>query len=291
MEKITNLIKPFLENSLKFTNADNEIVNFINSYEGDNFNLSQKELAKITNTSEGSVSRFVKKLGFKNYRDFYGNMNNIIGEFSKNFINRDYIKSENASKDILLFHKFALDEMISRNFTPEIAEISNLIHISEKIYILALGSSQKSAMELNANLLKIGKSSFVCSDFYTFIPILGNLSPDDLLLTISDQFKNDDIIFGINVAKSYNAKIAIITSNPLVANKYKVNAKMVYKKVESPYKSVPTSSKLSQIIICDLIFDMLIQNHRIYQERLQRTKNVLDAWIRRKLNFKIVNEN
>lgn len=290
MKRNTNLIKPFLENSLKFSSADNAILNFINSFEEDNFNLSQKELANITNTSEGSVSRFVKKIGFKNYRDFYGYINNIIGDFSKNFVNQEYIKSENQTKDVLLFHKFALDEMINKNFLPEIIEIANLIHHSKNTYILALGSSQKSAMELHANLLKIGKSSFVCSDFHTFIPVLGNLTPDDLLITISDKFKNEEIIFGVNVAKVNRAKIAIITSNPIAANKYKVDAKMVYKKLDSPYKAVPISSKMSQIIICDLIFDLLIQNYPIYRERLNRTKNVLEAWNRRQININSIED-
>ncbi|WP_027120557.1 MurR/RpiR family transcriptional regulator [Mycoplasmopsis lipofaciens] len=282
--KNKELIKPYLNLSPELSHSDKSILEYINTFTGDKFTLSQKELALKTHTSEGTISRFVRKMGFENYRAFFAHLNLLIRDFKTQYFNKEYENSINSQKDILLAHKFAIDDILSGTLKWDIDSISRLIHQAQNVYILALGSSQKPAMELAANLLKIGKPCFVCEDFHVFVPILANITSNDLLFIISNKFENLELTFSAQLAKDNNAKIVAVTSNSLVNYKYCFDGTIIYQNIRNTIKEVPISSKVSQILIIDLLFDCLITKYPDYMNKLSRTKNILDRWYKRKFS-------
>ncbi|TNK83829.1 MurR/RpiR family transcriptional regulator [Mycoplasmopsis pullorum] len=280
--KESTLVKPFICINGNLTNTDQSILDYINSFSGEYFDLSQKELAIKSNTSEGGVSRFVHKIGFKHYREFLAHLNSVIRDFYKDYFNEQFKNSNMKHKNILLSHKYAIDNILSGQEHWEIDKFAEIIQQSRNVYILGLGSSQKYAQELHANLIKIGISSVACQDFHVFLPILGNLNENDTLFVISNKLENMEIDFSIKLANSKRAKVLVVTSNNFIRPQYRVNHKIVYANIHDTDKDVPISSKISQAVVIDLVFDALIKNYPQNRQKLANTKQVLDIWYNRR---------
>lgn len=72
MSTITELPSalPLITSSRQFLDSEQHIVDFILANTDRAPQMTSAQLARASSTSEASVSRFCKKLGFKNYRSF-----------------------------------------------------------------------------------------------------------------------------------------------------------------------------------------------------------------------------
>ena len=108
--------------------------------------LSMEELSNLSHVSQSTISRFVRKLGFKNYRDFAVNLNNSlkIAKYERNacysllndnieelFFNKavDHIK---VTKDTLNISKIdkIIDNLLNTSYTAIIGTSETINHFS-----------------------------------------------------------------------------------------------------------------------------------------------------------------
>ncbi|MBT1345610.1 MurR/RpiR family transcriptional regulator [Mycoplasma bovis] len=277
--KKNNVKRPILAENIYLTKSEKNILNFVNSFEDSEFNLSQTELAKLANSSEAAVSRFVRKYNFKDYRNFIASINVKISNFQRMYpIKYDEGKEPNPFSVIYSSYKYAIESIDEENVTDNCIKAAELINNSRNILIYGSGSSQRRSLDLVANLIKIGKSVVYNSDFHIFFPALANASSEDALIVFSNNLKSTESHFVISNAHKNGLKIIAITSKH--DNKINKNLDVIiqYQKIQNDTLLVPVSSRVSQMLIGNILFEAIIYNNSENYNKLKKSSALIDEW-------------
>ncbi|MGY6172382.1 MurR/RpiR family transcriptional regulator [Candidatus Mycoplasma pogonae] len=277
--KNSNIEKPILGKKKNLSYSENIILNFINSYDQEIFNLSSKELANKCFCSEATISRFVKKYGFNSYREFLIYVNSQFYDFyhDTNFLNQE---KNDSFKIIFETQNFAFQNTVDYMNFELIQKIAKLIHKSKKIFLLGLGTSNKVINEFASNLQKIGINVISDYDFHVLFPLIPTLNKDDIAFFISNNLENQEIIFAINEIYKRGAKIVLLTSHSGNFLEDKIAIKFIFKKIHDPQKVVPLGSRLSSFIIIDYLFHIILDMDPEYKMLLKETDKIIEKWRR-----------
>ncbi|VEU73081.1 GntR family transcriptional regulator (plasmid) [Mycoplasmopsis gallopavonis] len=276
------ITRPIIKSISGLSKSDYKIIDFINNYELLTFDYTIEQFSEKLDISTSSISRFTKKYGFKNYSDFKVNLNLIIQKFNKNYeMNDDQIFTS-----IIASHRYVIDNLYNEALMEKITTAANVITKSNKILIQGSGSSKRISENLYSNLLKTGKVAISHMDFHVFFPVLANCNANDVLILFSDNLKTPEQIFSLKKAHENNLKVIVITSNennPHLENEFDVLIQ--YSKINPTYIDVPLSSKLSQLLITDLLFEAVLENDENLRVNLKKSKKMIDEWIERNSIF------
>lgn len=153
-----------LNNEQLFTKTEHEIVAYIKENPNLIANMSIKELAKQTYSSNASIIRICKKLGFSGYKDFkIAYMRNIE---SLKYVNNDidfsfpFQKNEptwQIINSLASVYKESIDLINAELNIEELEKVVDILDTSERVFIYAIGDSRITAMNFTNKLIKIGK--------------------------------------------------------------------------------------------------------------------------------------
>lgn len=271
--------RPLLHENIELTKTEKRILDFINSFSGDSFNYSQMELAKLTNSSNAAISRFIRKYKHQDYRNFIASLNSQLSEFSKKYpidwAENDEYRNYNL---IATSHRYAIDNTYDLELLDHINNAAKLINASRNIYIHGSGSSQRTSLNLVSNCLKIGRSVISSSDFHIFFPSLASITPNDVLIIFSNNLKTSEATFVIRKAYERKAKIIVITSNSDDKINELVDIRLLYHKIHNEAILVPSSSKIAQILIADLLFEAILKDDPKSYDILKRARKMIQEW-------------
>ncbi|ATZ18442.1 RpiR family transcriptional regulator [Williamsoniiplasma somnilux] len=251
--------------------GDKNLITAINKEPESFVNLSIVEFSKRINAANSTVSKFVRRLGFENYRDFQ----NYI---SKNF----YVKEENhfyssvkeETKDIITIKNYdfyAINETARKIDTKETLKFVKDILNSKKIWCIGMGNSYLAAKDLSTSLNGLGLVSFSTNDIFGQISRLKLLNKDDVLIFFSERFSQKEYFRLINMAEKLGTKIAIITA----VNNFFVKTKVdhIINFFAFPRSNRPDlvkNTKIQQIFVNNFITSLVIkQQNEIMPNKIE----------------------
>ncbi len=255
--------------------TDKQILEFINNNIDKVVKMSINELASATFCSKATISRFIRKFNYKNYKDFTLNINYTnrkYNELTKN-------KKNTIIEEILNQEMFAIENLNISNRDSSIKSVVDKIDKSKKIIIVGFGSSGLAAQELHFNLSKIGMNCFWSESIDRTIPVVSNIQKDDLLILISKSATQNFVNFMIKVANNKKAKIVLITSNHLHNFEKQLDAVIIHNNSEQVLRTAALTSKVSQNIIVDLIYNVLVQQNDKYKEKVINSRKLFLDWL------------
>lgn len=243
----------------KLTKSEEYLKVFLDTYPKDTYKLSQKELSEEAFVSEPTISRFVRKHGFKNYREFAIWFNNEVVEFNKKY--KRIAKDDNAIsiQNLIYSYKYIFEDMTDKLDFDTLEKLANRINKSKKVVVFGLGSSMRAASEVSFNLSRLGVHAITPTDFHSFIPSIGPADKDTLFIFISNNFENKEIRWSVQRLAG-KAKVAIITSKEL--SRFESNwfdYYIKYSKMNNEFFGIPLSNKQGQWLIIDIIFALVFQ--------------------------------
>lgn len=267
-----------LEDNNKLSFADHSILNNINEFKSDIFNYSQKQLAVLSNVSEATVSRFIRKYKFKNYKDFLIYINKQI-QFSKN---HEFIYDEENSVhtyDVIFnSYKQSLSKFLDKKLIYKAEDCAKYIIASQRIILFGIGLSGKIAGDFYYNLLKIGLNCIFLDDFHILISLMANLRTNDLIIFVSNNFQNPESFFLLDILRSKKSKKILITSKNKVNYEAEFDTVLRYEKVFDRSRFVSVATKITQTIIIDLIFETLFKLNPLFLKKLNNAQKTLNLW-------------
>lgn len=269
--KTNQIIKP--NNSL--SDLEKDIVKDINENPTNFLVFNIIDYSKSLFTSKSSISRLSQKLGFSNLMEMKLFVKEQLtkNEFNYN-INPD-ISLKDRINNLKSYNNYAINETLINLNIDNLAMICSEISKAKKIIVFGVGSSYLAAMELAKNLHKIGLNIVSSSDIHNAILKISNFSNDDLLICFSKSGMTKEIKFINKAAKYVNANTLLITaSNSEFEN---VDFKIHLMDLKKDYRVVATSSKISQIVIADIIFleiHLLLKN----LQNIEKEKELLKMW-------------
>ncbi|SHI17099.1 MULTISPECIES: MurR/RpiR family transcriptional regulator [Clostridium] len=270
------VITKIISKQKNFTFSENEIANFVINNPEVVVNNTITYMANETGTSETSINRFCKKIGFKGFNDFkialaQDNFYRNMREKDKSKKNDNIIDSISSDYNELILNTASLIN------EKDLIKAVELIKGARRIYIFGVFSSWLAALELKQKLNMIGISAEAYNDGPNMKLSSINAKENDLFITISRSISVRDIIESLNIIEERNAKLVTITSYDY----QKSNAIADVKIVTADRLSIKHSSVISEhipfLLAIDLIFEMLIESNKNYLKIKQNSDALFES--------------
>lgn len=244
--------------------AEKKVATYILENVDEVINLNVSELAQKSNTSDATVVRTIKHLGYDGHYQMRLLLSKDIGKFE--------VKNENDDTLNNVQKFFSLEsERINRLSKSidfeQLIEIAKVIIKSRIVHIIAVGNTMPVSFDLGFRLQRAGVPCEYSMLFEQFINNINLGSKDDCVIAISRSGASTQVIRGIELAKKKKMRIIMITGE--LNNKIISNADFVIKINEM-------KSQISSIYKPDShLLEMSINDVLVYVvQTLQKIKDI-----------------
>lgn len=199
-----------------FFETEKKIGNFIIHHPKEIVDMTVGELAKECQVSEASVSRFCKKIDMKGFHHLKISIAKEMVSQSEddelsNHISVDDL--EQSLKNILANKVAELTQTVSMMNSENLQDILKRINNAQNVLFAAVGNTVPVAMDGAYKLNQIGISAVSTPVWETQLAYSCNLSPDDVVIAISNSGESTGIINILEAAKQKKATTISITNS------------------------------------------------------------------------------
>lgn len=199
-----------------FFETEKKIGNFIIHHPKEIVDMTVGELAKECQVSEASVSRFCKKIDMKSFHHLKISIAKEMVSQSEddelsNHISVDDL--EQSLKNILANKVAELTQTVSMMNSENLQDILKRINNAQNVLFAAVGNTVPVAMDGAYKLNQIGISAVSTPVWETQLAYSYNLSPDDVVIAISNSGESTGVINILEAAKQKKATTISITNS------------------------------------------------------------------------------
>lgn len=210
MQSETSVLENIANNyDLMFT-AEKKVADYIRSNPESAVDTNVSELAELSDTSEATVIRMCKRIGFDGYYQMKIQLSRDLGKNRLVQLAKGVRKPENVDEifeviatNLLSLAKFDYQDLVFKSV--------ELIKKSKYVYIIATGNTVPLAMDLSFRLGNLGIRTF-CSELSEYyLGSISNATSDDLVIGITHSGSSRHVTQGLRLAKEQNIKTIVIT--------------------------------------------------------------------------------
>lgn len=276
---------------LSLTENEKKIVDYIIKNGNKISTMNSTELSNAIGTSQSSVIKFVKKMGFHSFTDFKV-------QIREDFINQeqmDSLKSQNVSladplEDVIGAIYSESMESLSQTYRNLDRNIINTciekIEEAERIYICGKGASFLPAQDLASKLVKFGMTVLCMSDLETVELTAKSSKRTDLYIFFSFSGETEELLRIMQQAKKGGVYTVVITKNLISPLSSEADLCIEIITNENKYRVASMSSRIAFFSIVDILFLGVLKNdlqNRLKKLPLAKKKKDIrgnDIWIR-----------
>jgi DNA-binding MurR/RpiR family transcriptional regulator len=264
--------------------SERKVAQYIIDNPGDISDLAIGELAEKSGSSEATVVRLCKILGFNGYKDFKISITKDIASMPKEEEGEQYTDVEPGDdlksivQNISYNNKKSIDntlEIISYNAIEMAVEaISN----AEKIEFYGVGASFIIAFDAMQKFSRINKIAISYPDPHLQIASAANLKKGDVAIAISYSGETKDTYDSIRVAKESGAKTISITKFGQNSVSDICDINLFVSAPEISIRSGAMSSRIAQLNVIDILFaGVSSRQFDKVKKNLQKTRKAIEA--------------
>lgn len=266
---------------MKLSITDNYIIEKINTDVDFFISNPISKLINVYRTSESTIIRLSKKLGYNSIRDW--KLDLIKEESLKQLtdVSNDQKGVANIVNNVSAFAAFSVINSKKLINIYDLEKIINEILIAKHINIFGIGNSYFAAEFLSKQLNKIGLFNSIGSTTHHAAVQVNFSSENDICIIFSDSGRTKELYWICKVLKKKNIPIILITSNMKADNKllnfamYKVQYS-VNEKDDNSLTSI--SARIGQFFIATLLFESLLQKVPNSEEKLESSATLTQQW-------------
>lgn len=257
------------------TKSERRIADYIMQNSREAIHQTISELAACTESSEVTVSRFCKKLGYSGLQslkialasDIFTPLESVYQE-----IQVDDSYEDIAGKLFTSINDGLQDTLKLLDFDA-LHKAVDLLDRAKRIDAYGFGTSATLCHDIENRFIRFGKPVQAFSDIHMQITSAALLTPLDAIIAVSHTGATIDILQSVNVAKKNNVPVIAITSylrSPLAKAADIVLHGMGR---EVAYRSESMASRLVHMAIVDLLYTGLsVKNPNQYIENMKRMR-------------------
>lgn len=234
-------------------------------------NLTTYEIAQNCDTSQASIVRFSKKLGFSGFPDFKLSLSQDIGNRkAESHVNIMHEELKSTDSFEIIGKKVATENTRAVNNTYEITDFKELekavqaINSARKIMLAGVGFSGIVARDLYFKLMELGKVASFENDSHMQLSYLSTMNENDILFVISHSGKTLELFNLAKVAKNKGIKIITLTSvanNPI---RELGDIRLSTVEMKSDFRATALSPRISQLTVVDMIYiKLMLENENL----------------------------
>ncbi|TCZ75611.1 MurR/RpiR family transcriptional regulator [Paenibacillus albiflavus] len=243
--------------------------------------LSIKNLAQLSKTSDASVLRFCKTMGYSGYRSFIVSISASLGSMDEqqddpytdiqpgddlsiiiNNISRNNCKS---IEDTL--------SVINRN---EIARAVDALRECNRIVFFGIGASGLVALDADQKFSRINKMCRTCTDGHSQLESAILLEKGDVAIFISNSGETVEILESLEIAKKSGALTVAITKYNKSQLADKANIVLSISTPEITIRSGAMGSRIAMLTVIDILFaGVASSDYQNVKRYLSKTHKIL----------------
>ena len=219
--------------------------------------MTSKELAKNCSVSEPTVTRFVKEMGYENYRWFQLNVAKVHMTTGKGGYSR--VSADDSVEDVCrkiiednLRSVAALTKTVDYH---KMEKAKDLLVGAKKIVLLAQGRSVVTANSLVIRLFRLGFNCLLYNDAHAMAVATSLVEEGDLVIGISTYGRTKDVVDGMERARQKGAKTIGVTSYRNVPIEDVSDIVLYAIDVErGSFGFEPSGATVSQMVLLDCLY-------------------------------------
>ncbi len=257
--------------------SEKKIADFIINNPSQILPLYITQLAKLCNTSQASIVRFSKKLGFTGYHQ----LKIAIAQEADLRPISDRI-SENDSA-FGMFEKICDDIYCSLEKTKKTIDTNafkkccSVILNADKILIFGLGNSASVATDAAHKLFRLGLNATSYTDNHMQTIAAAHASSQCVIIGISHSGHSKDIIDAMRIARNNGATTIALTNQNSSPIDDVSDILLKTESSETNYRVLGLCSRITQLAIIDSIYSFLVCNIPNAEEKIDKTELVLQT--------------
>jgi RpiR family transcriptional regulator, carbohydrate utilization regulator len=259
----------------KLRDSEKKIIEFIEQNQEEIIHLSITEVAERSETSESSVVRLCKRLGYKGFQDLKINLAREVIAPEKQ-INEIIEKGDDVvtiKKKVFQSNIQTLYDSIEVCNDEEIRKAVAAISKARLIEFYGTGGSGTIALDAHHKLLKLGIKSFAYNDTVLQAMSASVLTNQDVVIGISHTGSNTDILDALKLAKEAGATIICITNSSKSPITKISDIVLQTASKETLFRTDAISSRIAQLTIIDILVAAVAnQQYDLYYGNLQKTR-------------------
>ncbi|MBT2655250.1 MurR/RpiR family transcriptional regulator [Bacillus sp. ISL-18] len=260
----------------KLRDSEKKIIEFIEQNPEEIIHLSITEVAERSETSESSIVRLCKRLGYKGFQDLKINLaKEVVAPEMQ--IHEAIEKGDNAvtiKKKVFQSNIQALYDSIEVCSDDEILKAVEAIANARLIEFYGTGGSGTVALDAQHKLLKLGIKSFAYNDSVLQAMSASVLTEQDVVIGISHTGSNTDVLAAMKLAKEAGATLICITNSSKSPITKISNIVLQTASKETLFRTDAISSRIAQLTIIDILVAAVAnQKYEFSQANLQKTRH------------------
>ncbi|MBL4830840.1 MAG: MurR/RpiR family transcriptional regulator [Aliivibrio sp.] len=229
------------------------------------------DLARNTKTSEASVVRLCRDLGYKGYSDFRMSLAVDLSQIA----HKETPKSDGDLCDTSALHAIgALQDTAKLIDRKALSRVCALVHNAKIINCVGVGASNIIGRYLSFRLLRIGKQTTMYEDTHLAAMSAIRSEKDHLWFTISSSGSTKEVIHAaLQAIKCGTPVISLtnITHSPLATISSEI---LVAARPEGPLTGGSFASKVGAMLLVDIIMNTLTDEYPEYSKSIEETAEV-----------------
>ena len=242
------------------TVTDKKIEAFISEHSEIVLSSSIHTLAEHIGVSPSSISKYIKKIGYRSYSRFKVNLAQKNAQTIDEQIEKD---------DSIQTIDIVLDKVI------------DLMKNARKIYTFGVGASGMVCSDLYFKLSRIGKNILYHTDSHIQLASLGSATPDDLVIGVSYSAQTKEVTSAFEIAHSREIPTVSITA---LGNNQLDSLSTYSLKVprhENIIRSAAITSRNDSLFLIDLLYLGLLQKDDRRQNEILESSYQLTHQLRK----------
>ena len=263
-----------------FTPVEQKVAEFILENPSKVPAMSIKELAVASKSSDASVMRFCKALGFSGYRSFIVGLTLAIADNEEDaglytdIRPGDSVKS--VVRNIFRNERQALTDTENILKTTEVEKAVAILGSSEAVHFFGIGASGLVCLDAVQKFRRIGVSSYAHTDFHDQLTSAALLGGKDACVLFTYSGKTKEIQLILKLLKAQNCKIIAVTQ---LRKTNLLKGADVYLNVltrEVTMRSGATSSRIAMLSLVDILLSCVLStDYDKYEKKLLKTYEAL----------------
>lgn len=258
--------------------AESKVGQYVLENSGKVIRMTLAEIARQSGVSDATAVRFCRSLGYKGWLEFKIALVQSLPH-SPQLIHNGISEEDSPgtlARKVLLGSKQALDDTLSIFAEKAFQEALQLLSQARSILITGVGTSGPMAHEMYNRLLRLGLTCQVQTDSYLQVMQVALLTPQDLVVVISQTGESDDPYRTAAEAKHAGVPVLCITGNALSPLASISDVVLLSVSQESMPETI--SSRIAQYALIHALYiclamssmDQAIENERIIWSALMR---------------------
>ena len=256
--------RTLLQAQLKYDDmgkSEKKVADWLFSHSGEVLPYSISDLASLCDSSEATIVRFSKRLGYTGYQEL---KLNLAQEKEKRVISPTITGADDC---YAIFEKVCNDAYMSLERTKKslssdaMTRASRAIADAGRVVLIGLGTSASVAEDASNKLLRAGCNSSAYADTHMQAIAVSQLRRGDVLIGISQSGASKDIVEAMRAGRSHGATTISITSKERSPIARQSDILLVTDTEETRHSSLGLNSHIARLVVIDaLCYKLVYQN-------------------------------